>query len=263
MGFWENMMPGAAKHVAARKIYAVTKRGSVVEEGGPESYALQFYPRSDSPSLVSIPFEQIQTGHSEDDNPEKWLSTVLIFGLIAGPALSVWFREALPISADGLGYYGALFALAAAILVFAVFVNSMLKVNFVKMDTRWSNSIREFLDNDMQNKLQGIGKCMLAFRRFVKWRRFMTYALWLVPVAIAAELFFLEYVLLAADAPVWSPDEMGFAAFFGLMAAVALARYSWLRWYYTDFRDPTLQLCVMLAEENRNYVGLLRRGVRI
>ena len=39
------------------------------------------------------------------------------------------------------------------------------------------------------------------------------------------------------------------------------AAYSYLRWYYTDWRDPTVFLCVMLVEQSRETVTALRRRI--
>jgi hypothetical protein len=57
---------------------------------------------------------------------------------------------------------------------------------------------------------------------------------------------------------VWSPAEQwAYVAFFLLFAA-SIGRYSFSRWYYTNWRDPTAQLCVMAAEVQRDAIALRR-----
>jgi hypothetical protein len=256
MGFWERWSPQKAAEVVARKTYAVERRGSITNGDEASEHILHYYPRSDSAELAAVHFDELQTGHSSDDNLEKWTSTALLLLLSALPVASAFLDEAFDALHVAVWLRGYLMlALAAAMLVFAVITDAMLRVNFKDMDNVWKTSIREFLDNDLQNKLAGVRACMLDFRRFVKWRRYMTYGQTtfqiLVVIELAAMALFIGY---------WAGDEILLAVFLLLLQAAVLLRYSYLRWYYTDFRDPTLQLCVMLAEQNRDYVGVLRRG---
>jgi hypothetical protein len=272
MGFWERWKPQRAAEVAARKTYAVAKRGSTSANGTPDDYVLKFYPRSDSSDLVEIHFDELQTGHSDDDNWQKWSSTTFLVVLFALPVFAGFYRDlsglqqSHPVqigpyaSGPSILYYGVLFAVATVVIVCAVLVDSMLRVNFKDMDNGWRTAIREFLDNDLQNKFEGIRACMLSFRRFVKWRRYMTYVWWTFWFLAVLEF---SAIAISPWLTTWNTEEIAFAIFFLLLQAGAVLRYSYLRWYHTDFRDPTLQLCVMLAEQNREYVGLLHRAGRV
>ncbi len=131
------------------------------------------------------------------------------------------------------------------------------------MDVDWENAIREFFDNDTRNKMFGIRHCMLEFRRFIKWRRYMGYVLFGIGALVAVQLGLAAGSLIfwwsGWTSGNWSVWEFLFASFALVLLSGFIGRYSYLRWFYTDWRDPTLQLCVMLAEENRNTIANLRR----
>ncbi|HEX3674816.1 MAG TPA: hypothetical protein VHU87_11115 [Rhizomicrobium sp.] len=260
---WGRYFPEAAKRAAGRQTYAIEKRGSVMAGSGPHEFVLKYYPRSDVERLDALPFGDLQTGHSEDDGALKTRTTTLMMVLACVPLAIVLLHGSLHQFVSDTAYNGSLIALGAILMIGAIVESSALKINFTKMDVDWENAIREFFDNDTRNKMFGIRHCMLEFRRFIKWRRYMGYVLFAVAVVIA-----LQVGLLASSAVfwwhgwasgAWSIWELVFGAFVLTLLVAYVGRYSFLRWFYTDWRDPTLQLCVMLAEENRNTIAALRR----
>jgi hypothetical protein len=267
-GLWGWLLPNTAREMAKRQHYAVSERGSVerdAEKG--DRLVLRYYPRSDSHDLASIPLDDIETGTSRNDQSEKLLSTALLVLFAIAPMLMFFLEETLARFglADEFTNHFTFVAIAAALSAFflVVVVFLYMRVNFTEMDTSWRNAIREFLDDDMRNKLFGLRKCLLEFRRFIKWRRYMTYVTYPMLVLYIAQFpifFWLEWRF---EGYSWSRNEAILAGVFVTAQFFTQAWYSYLRWYYTNWRDPTLQLCVMVAEENRKFVGLLRRGIRM
>jgi hypothetical protein len=60
----------------------------------------------------------------------------------------------------------------------------------------------------------------------------------------------------------WAIDG-AFLAGIALLQFSAIAYFSYLRWYHTNLRDPTVQFCVMLAEQNRDTINALRPKLRL
>ncbi|HTQ12627.1 MAG TPA: hypothetical protein VMH86_02030 [Rhizomicrobium sp.] len=260
---WGRLFPEAARKAAARQTYAIENRGSVMTNGGPHEYVLKYYPRSDVEKLDALPFAELATGHSENDNALKARTTLLMILLAVLPLGVVALHGSLRMSVSDMTYDGALIGLGLLLLIGTVVESAALKINFTKMDVDWENAIREFFDNDTRNKMFGIRHCMLEFRRFIKWRRYMGYVLFGVASLIAIQLALLAGSVFfwwnGWTSGAWSIAEAAFSLFAIALLIGYLGRYSFLRWYYTDWRDPTLQLCVMLAEENRNTIAALRR----
>ncbi|MGH6873220.1 MAG: hypothetical protein ACREHE_17120 [Rhizomicrobium sp.] len=260
---WSRLFPEAARKALARQTYAVEKRGSVMPGNAPHEYVLKYYPRSDVEKLDALPFADLATGHSEDDNALKTRTTLLMIVLACVPLIVVLLHGSLHRYIGDMAYDGILIGLALIFLIGTILESTALKINFTKMDVDWENAIREFFDNDTRNKMFGIRHCMLEFRRFIKWRRYMGYVLFGVGALIVVQLALLGSSLFfwwnGWATGSWTVWELVFGAFALIVLAGFIGRYSFLRWFYTDWRDPTLQLCVMLAEENRNTIAALRR----
>ncbi len=260
------LFPKSVQALEDRKNYAVTDRGSVEKSTETGNWELQFYPRTDAPNVETIALDELRTGRSPNDNALKiWVTIILLVQALLPVAL--FFADEV---FSGLGL-GALVStimetgvLPALIISANIFVFTSLRVLFTRMDANWSNSIRSFLENDTKNKMQGIRACLLEFRRFVKWRRYMSYlqagviALFIMQIPI---LFLLPAAFANSEFG-WTWHELAAVAAMLFIQVPSIIAFLYLRWFYTDGRDPTVQLCVMLAEERIDYVALLRRGAR-
>jgi len=136
-------------------------------------------------------------------------------------------------------------------IMFAVLCK-LIENNFVSVDAQWQNSIDQFFAPDVYSKMMGIRLCMLKFRQFIKWRRSSNIFLWCF--SVLAALLWLSVVVVAA----YLESLQGFEIL------TSLAFLGWLAWVlmwfrsqrrkHTKWRDPTVQLCVMIAELHQRLI---------
>ncbi len=268
---WKRIFASRAEKVAGRRIYAVKGRGSVCEEPDSGRLVLEYYPRVDSRQVTTVCLQDLQSGRSDDHWVRKVWSTVLLVFLafsIPGSAFLDELLSSFVVLGESLGsvdsnQFFREFVLLPLVIVIAMTWATFTDLNktFTVMSTDWENSIHEFLDNDMNQKLEGIRRCMLSFRAFIKWRRYMGYvAVPLNFIAILVLSLLIAEQLTDSNFIVWTRHELIAGGVFLGLYIVAMLRYLYMRWFYTDMRDPTLQLCVMMVEENRQHVAVLRRG---
>jgi hypothetical protein len=89
---------------------------------------------------------------------------------------------------------------------------------------------------------------MLVFRRFLKWRRYKSFLLYVLILAWITEIVFAVRIVAIADV---SLREIGMFASVVVVQVIVFLRLSFLRWYYTNWRDPTMQLCIAIADIDR------------
>jgi hypothetical protein len=136
-----------------------------------------------------------------------------------------------------------------------MYLSKHIENNFVNIDAQWQNAIDQFFAFDVYSKMMGVRLCMLKFRQFIKWRRFANFFLKLF-VASAISFFGLAVALALALHKLQATEVL---TSLGFLAGLVLV----MRWFlnqrfkHTEWRDPTVQLCVMIAELHQR---LIERG---
>jgi len=251
------LLDHAERTAKERLIYAIRGR-SVIEESSSGDVSLKYYPRGDSRELVSLPQSEIAVEHSANDGVGKLAGVMLLGLLLLFPSILISSHHALIGIAPyhhfalQIATYCILFAVSSAYLAW-------LQSRFKTMDTRWRESIQQLFDGDIKRKMIAIRNSMKAFRHFIKWGRTVNYffyfsaAAWLAQTAIVATLA-MQSDWRRTDTD-WTLPEAGLACVAIAIYPVVLFVYGYLGWLYANFRDPTLQLCVMVAEEHNKVVA--------
>ncbi|MGC9954282.1 MAG: hypothetical protein ABSD21_08390 [Rhizomicrobium sp.] len=236
-------------------------------------YKLRYFPRDTPVVSRFVPLMDIKTGHSNNDDHLKHPFAIYCL-LVLLMAIACLFSVDLLSAAMRVFHFGAscssqpdflsiscvqLVGPALVVLVGVLILPIMFAVlcklienNFVSVDAQWQNSIDQFFAPDVYSKMMGIRLCMLKFRQFIKWRRSSNIFLWCF--SVLAALLWLSVVVVAA----YLESLQGFEIL------TSLAFLGWLAWVlmwfrsqrrkHTKWRDPTVQLCVMIAELHQRLI---------
>lgn len=220
-------------------------------------YKLEYYKSDDQSTKTTVNLSDIATISSKNDNITKYsflFISIIIFILIGLTphaneiALSIGYIDKSGEINKNLyiAYSGLIFIL---IFSFGVGYIRGLELKFVKTNKDWEVAVSNFLQEPPEKKFQGIKECLLAFRRFIKWRRssnfimFILVPIYFVVISISiyhAEKFELIHALLMLVN--------------SLAMAVVLICFRVFVGLHTSYRDPTVQLCVMVAELHARFV---------
>jgi hypothetical protein len=148
----------------------------------------------------------------------------------------------------------------AVILILLYFILFAWMYNkFTKMDHTWRNCVDNFFANGARPQMDAVRNCMREFKRFVKWRRFMRLNMWTAGIVMFVEVVLLVFSddigRMAGLSLKWSHAELWFSAGFLTLQVCWFAVYWWMWVYFTTFRDPTLQICVMINVMDRANVA--------
>jgi len=265
MEFWDALLPRLSKKLLQRRTMGLDHGGVVYDPKDGKTY-LKYYAGHAASSESRIDVDELQTGRSENDAGLKWF----VYGFqIVLAVLTVVFlfvneilRLALLNEGDAATFeWWVVGVVAAFLLILSASIWFNLRVHFNDMNTEWVESIKGIVGLNMTAligkhtsdgfEVGAIAKCLLSFRRFIKWRRYMNF---FEPLLIFAA--FVQGValigLLQFD---WVRLSSGEFVLLGLCVLLQVALYlriHFLRWYWTKWRDPTLQLCLAFAEMDRH-----------
>jgi hypothetical protein len=143
----------------------------------------------------------------------------------------------------------------------------ILENHFVRMDKAWSTSIQKIISTNIPTiigTMKGekfeegfIAHCLLSFRQFIKWRRYLTfldfvlYLTWIIEFGVFIYMFFSNNL---------EPVEGAVVVSTIIFQVVVYCRVSFLNWFHTNWRDPTVQLCLAFCELDRRLVVAQRPG---
>lgn len=229
-----------------------------------EDYYLIYYKGDEPSSRESISLNELKTGASENDNDIKvgiliWCAAFIMlisiiphFYEIVRPIISNYSNFELNRVCLIVGYVASL---TMAIFLRTLMLLRNLNIMFKDTNNKWELAVADFLQEATKVKFQGIRNCLLALRRFIKWRRASN----LLIIAVIFTLSFSVYSSLALKGHF---DLFLVAMLIPpiIMLVLHLLAFRVFVKLHTDYRDPTVQLCVMVAElharfVNRTFIG--------
>ncbi|MBI1263202.1 MAG: hypothetical protein GC187_00520 [Alphaproteobacteria bacterium] len=274
-----------------KEYFQVLNRG-IVDNGNPEDPKLIFY-RSDSvSSLDRISLADIKTCTSKNDDHIKSIFYIrplvrfavsLLIGilLVISPSYIEYITQFIALPENEHPHRQVLlYLIITSILLiglieiyfWASFVEMkrQIDLNFANMSKDWETAIGQFLGIDIKTKINGIRTCLLVFRQFIKWRRFANIFSYIsVPIIW---FFALVYgtIILTLTFHFWREALIGFygqplilllaATVLALLALPILNAYR-IKGYLsrvtarkTQYRDPTVQIAVMISELHQRFV---------
>jgi hypothetical protein len=210
-----------------------------------------------------MPQSDIAVEHSANDVGGKTFGIVCLGLLLLFPFTYVRLHAAL-VSGFPNGHLWIAGGWLALLVTTSVGYLAWLQSRFKTMDTTWREAIQQLFDGDIKRKMIAIRNCMKAYRHFIKWGRTVSYffyfsiVVWLVEGMMALATLGYAWLgllrLFPPSSPPWRFDDTVLLIVGAGVYPVVLFFYGFLGWLYANFRDPTLQLCVMLAEEHNKVV---------
>ena len=261
---WPRLFPRKSSVFLERLTYGINNHGATEVDAATGEPGLRYFPRHESGSLEPLAFWELFDDHSGDNFRFKLTTIVLLSVQLAIPPALVFAHNSIAASFGSANYHFVLLIIAATAIAACVLGSTSLRVHFIQMDRDWQTSIQAMMAADIKAKMFGIKGGVSFFRQFIKWRRLMTYFF----IAAGTYLILIEIPLF-----VWAyltQDTIANWTFVGDWPLVAMVliqigcimRFSYLVWLHTGVRDPTLQLCVMLVETDREIVAAMRMGAR-
>ena len=256
-----------------REYFKILHKQNVIYDPKKRQYHLRYFP-SDTPAVSRhVPLRQVRTDHSENDDHLKYPFMCYCVFVFAISCTCLFGADVLQIamrlfnfgnSCDSQpGFFSvgcvqltgpALFILLGLFILpttFA-FLAKMIENNFVAIDAQWQNSIDQFFAPDVCSKMMGVRLCMLKFRQFIKWRRSSNIFIWCF--SITAAIAWLVVVAIAAIVGALQLFEFLASALFLSWLIYVLTWFRAQRRKHTKWRDPTVQLCVMIAELHQRLI---------
>ncbi|MFN3834304.1 MAG: hypothetical protein ACK4NO_00240 [Glycocaulis sp.] len=281
-----------ARILSEKEFFSVLDRG-IVRKNSDGSYDLKYYPSDDDDHIEYIPLNSVKTTTSENDDKLKYKLirfSVYIIGLavvgiiiICAVYINLGLLKSI-IRENNNGLIIELFFMGASALLYAALsimamhtyfmsIKTRLDVNFTQMTTQWATSIAALLGHDIHGRIFGIRRCVLEFRRFIKWRRFgsiynamfnwifypIAFLYFIIVCSILAATFYIsERAFPLENIEAQSIALVLIAAgffFYPLWHVGRIKRYlTTLISERTKYRDPTVQLAVMVSEMHQRFV---------
>ncbi len=254
---------------AQKEYYKILRKQNVRYNRDKQRYELRYYANDNPQSARHIALYDIKTAHSEDDNRLKYPFAAFCYALLIMSVISLFHIVALP--AIGLGSASCngrddllaalcteslstfvVLGVGIGLVVAASRLAWVIDNNFVRMDADWRNAIAGFFAPDVYSKMMGVRLCMLKFRQFIKWRRFANFFIRLFAVSFVVILGPSIGVRLAMGLPETWELVFCLAYLLGLLGTLYWFRAQ--RRVHTEWRDPTVQLSVMIAELHQKHV---------
>jgi hypothetical protein len=243
-----------------REYFGILNRQNVKFNSSAKRYELAYYTNDNPNSSRAVPLRQIATERSQPDSWYKiWIILVNLAVLIAcagapfaSESLAILEQmQLIPpnVSFEMVGFFVALILIAVFFLL-----SRNVENHLVHVDADWTNAINEaFNYTDVNVQMSGIRRLLLKFRQFIKWRRFVNFFL----------LFIITFSLIVVSTSV-AVSAFSFSiniseGFFALLFLGGLLYlWYWLWWQvrveHTEWRDPTVQLSIMVAGMHQRYV---------
>lgn len=256
------LSPKAAQEIADRRFFGLRDRRGIDPPGDVSlDSVVTYYTNRENRETHSVGISELETKSATDDWPLKIFGIVLFAITFFLSILCVWFDEARAVLFPAAIAYrpGNIVSGAMAVVLLYVVFFAWMYNKFMKMDKNWENNIDSFFTNGARPQMEAVRDAMREFKRFVKWRRFMRLTMWVAAIVIAMEIILLSLsdgIGQLAGIPLrWSHAEVLFAAGFLSVQFVWFAFYWWIWVYATMYRDPTLQICVMINATDRASVA--------
>ncbi len=257
------LWPNRAKKIEGRRFAGLKNRRGIKSDGDIVTLnsTVEYYTNRENRETGTVAISELEAKSAKDDLLLKMFGLALFVVTFFLAVLcanwdeirSVLFPLATTYRPGNVAFVAVLLA-SLYLLFFGWMYN-----NFTRMDHTWNNSVDSFFADGARAQMEAIRDCMREFKRFVKWRRFMRLTMWAAVIVIAIEIVLLafseEVGYLINMSLKWSNAERLFALGFLLLQSAWLAVYWWMWIYFTTYRDPTLQLCVMTNVMDRARVG--------
>jgi hypothetical protein len=206
---------------------------------------VSYYVARDERKQEHIPLVQLEAKSAADDpSLKKLLLASFAMMVVASLAVGVPIIES---NINTTSFFGGISVVVLLIVVLGVSTLSCIKLEmkFAHIDHIWDNKVDGFYGPGVRRRMESIRDCMREFKRFVKWRNFMKDFL-----SVARFIWCVQLILLLAVA-FFGSAALPYRAHWpsgAILAAEAVLIFFYWRTYvfYTLFRDPTLQLCIMV-----------------
>ncbi|WP_421787028.1 hypothetical protein [Hyphobacterium sp.] len=264
---WSDLSVGLKDRLDQKEYFDILHRSPPVvhSEGGPE---LEYYAADDAGSRKCTPLEYIKTASSRNDNIYKWSFYLYTIAFVFLIALTPFYSELTqiiaslldridPVETGGGNTRMIRIAIPLITIIFiggvGLLIGQKIGLNFKEADRVWQSSLAHLLQQQPTEKFKGIRACLLSFRQFIKWRRstgfFFGLVISIVPAVIIGTLGY----------SVWLGAVDAVESIFLIFEIVSLILVLFWFWRTVDrqtrYRDPTVQLCVMVAELHARFVN--------
>ncbi|HEY2068357.1 MAG TPA: hypothetical protein VGG48_02285 [Rhizomicrobium sp.] len=206
---------------------------------GPKGFYLQFF--DGESGLVSEPITDFDGYRGERDYPFFAPALVLVAATILLPLAFLYWRGAWPWYAYAI--------MIGSYIASAMLLSVLVAFHLTNLRNEYINANNKILVQNFVIRAQGVKSIIHMFKRMLRWRRFMRYAM-----NFGGFLLLLDFVLtifIWYRAPKWfHPNQMMEAAAILQFAigAMALRLFEVARGRYTRGVDPTLALVLMVEE---------------
>lgn len=258
--FW----PKSWRRLQARRFAGLKSRQGIEPTG--EAVTLdsrvQYYTNKESRDTHAVSVSDLEAKPAADDWFLKVFGTFLFFAIFALSLICVGWDEVravlFPTAPPEYRISSIIAWILGGTLAFLAVFGWMYQ-NFTKMDQVWYNCVDSFFAFGARPQMDAVRDCMREFKRFVKWRRYMR-----LMMTFAVVILGIEIILLIFSGQVghalgwelsWSTMEIRFAIAFLVAQVIWFALYWWMWVNFTLYRDPTLQLCVMVNVMDRANVA--------
>lgn len=276
-----------------KEFFFVLDRGIIQDDENGEHF-LKYYPSDDDDSTELLSLDLVKTQPSENDDKLKYhlirfaafraanglLGTLIILLLYKHlPQLNTifgfQFDEPLQ-TASVIAAFFAFYFLVSDQFFHAMFteMDRDISNNFTNMTNQWANAISALLGNDIKARIYGIRRCMLEFRRFIKWRRFgsissVIYRWVFAPLLTTyIALYISIFAISGVSSSMLADINRGNFVLPIIVCSIAIFYLLYSTWRVhrvklflvktielrTAYRDPTVQLAVMASEMHQKYV---------
>jgi len=247
-------LPRQRRRLIEQGYFGVLDRRNVRFDVPTQRYELKYYEGETLSDLTWVPLADIGTERALTDWLQKSLLVVFTFFLLGAAILAPHANEIaawVGYSPSGSSIGGTI--MAAILLTGFALLTRWIDNYLVRVDADWSLSIADFLTyGEVKKQMAGIRTLMLTVRQFIKWRRFVNFFLYPF-IPLATILITNSFFAAASGASLFglalSLDENELAAVVVYSLGLwGCCEWLWLvRSTHTQWRDPTIQLCVLVA----------------
>jgi hypothetical protein len=237
---WPYVLPFRARTLRERETYKLNGRYPVERDSKTGKLTIRYLRSINGGPQETSPQPELGPGGVNSDLLWK---TISVFNVLVIPCVMA-VHLSNP-DTDWIFFHAPNRPQVILLIVLALFIGNLAAVaqRFNALDRNWQTSIGAIFDPTAKVRMLNIQSTLTAFRTFVKWRRFLGYLLtpaWLL--AGGEVLWWFCLLLHGAALDLVTPGIL-------LVELVSAAFLSYMRWFHTDLRDPTLHINVMIAED--------------